>query len=140
MKDAWHFPDFPSGNHRGDGEYHSLSLSTASALGGAGKPPQPCFISKESTQPKSAPLLAASTCSQLLHPHRSEPGSANHIFLDLFSFFFFFLFFTDTPNQTGPMLTFGQSYVMTVLSHSQITILRSCTTRYLEKRKSSFFL
>lgn len=74
------------GNNHRDGGHHSLSLGNVSALGGAGKHPEPCFIPKEAQSPR-VPLC----WSQLLHPCRDEPGSATQIFLDLFSFFLVFI-------------------------------------------------
>lgn len=43
-------------------------------------------------------------------------------------------------NQTGLLLILGQSYVMVVLSHSQIKILGVLHNQVLGKIKISFFL
>lgn len=79
----------------------SPSAGSASALGDAGKHPQPCFTPKQSTEPKTTPKPAAWTCSQPLHSCTGEPGSPIQLFQvlqqeELFSFSFFSPFFSLT--------------------------------------------
>lgn len=102
-------------------------------------------------QPASPPNKAGSPrlpLSQLPGPAPS-PSTLAQVSQDLqYSYFkccstfflFFPLFFIDMTKQTGLLLTLGQSYVMVVLSHSQIKILGVLHNQVLGKIKISFFL